>query len=56
MKVSQQRIVQVSLGDTPFGTIEYKTIFAVGMMLFLMTLGLNIVGSWIIRRSREAYQ
>jgi phosphate transport system permease protein len=31
----------VSLGDTPTGTIEYRTIFAVGMMLFLFTLVLN---------------
>jgi ABC-type phosphate transport system permease subunit len=36
-------IVQVSLGDTPTGTIEYKTIFAVGMMLFLTTLALNLI-------------
>lgn len=49
-------IVQVSLGDTPAGTIEYKTIFAVGMTLFLMTLGLNLMSQWIIRRFREAYE
>jgi phosphate transport system permease protein len=36
-------IVQVSLGDTPTGTLEYSTIFAVGMTLFLMTLGLNMI-------------
>jgi phosphate transport system permease protein len=36
-------IVQVSLGDTPTGTLEYRTIFAVGMTLFLMTLALNLV-------------
>lgn len=35
-------IVQVSLGDTPTGTLEYRTIFAVGMTLFLMTLVLNL--------------
>jgi phosphate transport system permease protein len=34
-------IVQVSLGDTPVGTLEYRTIFAVGMTLFLFTLVLN---------------
>jgi phosphate transport system permease protein len=34
-------IVQVSLGDTPTGTLEYRTIFAVGMTLFLFTLVLN---------------
>lgn len=36
-------IVQVSLGDTPTGTLEYRTIFAVGMALFLMTLVLNVI-------------
>jgi phosphate transport system permease protein len=35
-------IVQVSLGDTPTGTIEYRTIFVVGAALFLMTLALNL--------------
>ncbi len=48
-------IVNVSLGETPFGTIEYKTIFAVGLMLFIMTLLMNIVGQWIVRRFRESY-
>ncbi|WP_035985180.1 phosphate ABC transporter permease subunit PstC [Leptolyngbya sp. KIOST-1] len=48
-------IVQVSLGDTPHGTLPYKTIFAVGMMLFLMTLALNIVSYWFVRRFREKY-
>ena len=41
-------IVQVSLGDTPRGTIEYSTIFAVGMMLFVITLLLNIVAQWLL--------
>ena len=36
-------IVQISLGDTPTGTLEYKTIFAVGSVLFLMTLILNTI-------------
>jgi phosphate transport system permease protein len=36
-------IVQVSLGDTPTGTIEYATIFAVGLALFAMTLVLNVI-------------
>jgi phosphate transport system permease protein len=48
-------IVQVSLGDTPTGTLEFRTIFAVGMALFLMTLGLNILGNRIVRRYREKY-
>ncbi|MEW6324418.1 MAG: phosphate ABC transporter permease subunit PstC [Nitrospirota bacterium] len=49
-------IVQVSLGDTPTGTLEYRTIFAVGMMLFLSTLGLNLISQWLRERYREQYQ
>ena len=48
-------IVQVSLGDTPQGTIEYRTIFAVGMLLFLMTFGLNVISTWLREKFREEY-
>jgi phosphate transport system permease protein len=48
-------IVQVSLGDVPHGTIEYKTIFAAGITLFLITLIFNIIGFWLRKRIREAY-
>jgi len=48
-------IVQVSLGDTPQGTIEYRTIFAVGMLLFLGTFILNLVSTWLRDRFREEY-
>jgi phosphate transport system permease protein len=48
-------IVQVSLGDTPQGTLEYRTVFAVGMLLFLMTFALNLVSSWLRQRFREEY-
>jgi phosphate transport system permease protein len=48
-------IVQVSLGDTPQGTLEYRTIFAVGMLLFLMTFGLNLASAWLRERFREEY-
>ena len=48
-------IVQVSLGDTPQGTLEYRTIFAVGMLLFVMTFGLNMVSTWLRERFREEY-
>jgi phosphate transport system permease protein len=48
-------IVQVSLGDTPAGTLEYRTIFAVGMLLFLSTFLLNIVSAWLRERFREEY-
>lgn len=49
-------IAQVSLGDTPRGTIEFRTIFAVGMTLFLMTLALNVASQMIVRRFRNVYQ
>lgn len=45
-------IVQISLGDTPHGTIEYETIFAVGTCLFFITFILNSVSIFI----REKYQ
>jgi phosphate transport system permease protein len=49
-------IVQVSLGDTPFGSIEYKTIFAVGLLLFCITLAMNIFSRMFLRRFREVYE
>lgn len=49
-------IVQVSLGDTPAGSIEHQTIFAVGMMLFVITLGINLIAHRILKRFREVYE
>lgn len=49
-------IVQVSLGDTPAGTLEYRTIFAVGMLLFVGTFTLNVASLWLRERYREEYQ
>ena len=49
-------IVQVSLGDTPYGTVEYKTIFAVGMGLFIITLVMNIISQAIVKRYKEVYR
>ena len=46
-------IVQVGLGDTPTGTLEYRTIFAVGMTLFLFTLALNGFAQRLRRRMRK---
>jgi phosphate transport system permease protein len=48
-------IVQVSLGDTPAGTLEYRTIFAVGMVLFASTFALNLLSNWLRERFREEY-
>lgn len=49
-------IVQVSLGDTPAGTLTYQTLFAVGAMLFLLTLILNILANIIMKRYQEVYE
>ena len=48
-------IVQVSQGDTPAGTLEYRTIFAVGMLLFLGTFTMNMVSAWLRERFRQEY-
>lgn len=48
-------IVQMSLGDLPHGSIAYATIFATGLVLFLITLGFNVMGFFLRRRFREAY-
>lgn len=48
-------IVQVSLGDTPAGGVQYQTIFAVGLTLFMMTLAMNMFSFWIRGRYREVY-
>jgi phosphate transport system permease protein len=49
-------IVQVSLGDSPTGTLEFKTIFAVGLSLFIITLGMNLLSQVIVRKFREVYE
>lgn len=48
-------IVQVSLGDTPHGTLEFKTIFAVAAALFLITLVLNNISLRVRERFERAY-
>lgn len=49
-------IVQISLGDTPHGTLEYRTIFACGMSLFILTFILNMVSFKLKRRFQEVYE
>ena len=48
-------IVQLSLGEAPVGSLEYNTIFAVGLLLFAMTFVMNLLGFWVVRRFREVY-
>ncbi len=49
-------IANMSMGETPRGTIEYKSLYAVALCLFCMTLSMNIVSQRIMRRFREVYQ
>ncbi|MGC1247260.1 MAG: ABC transporter permease subunit, partial [Spirulinaceae cyanobacterium] len=48
-------IVAVTTGEAPAGSLKFKTLFAVGMTLFLMTLALNVFSFWFVRRFREKY-
>jgi phosphate transport system permease protein len=49
-------IAATGQGDVPTGSIEYKTIFAVGLTLFAATLVMNIVSIRLVRRYREVYE
>jgi phosphate transport system permease protein len=55
MQAMTAYIVQVVGGETPRGSITFESIFAVGSALFLMTLTLNLVSYWFVRRFREIY-
>ncbi|MBL8941550.1 MAG: phosphate ABC transporter permease subunit PstC [Myxococcales bacterium] len=46
-------IVQVGMGDTPTGTLEYRTIFVVGATLFAITFAANLLSQRLARRFRE---
>jgi phosphate transport system permease protein len=48
-------IVQISIGETAQGSLEFKSLFAVGATLFVMTLALNLLSGWVVRRFRTAY-
>ncbi|MEM6425491.1 MAG: phosphate ABC transporter permease subunit PstC [Cyanobacteria bacterium P01_D01_bin.128] len=49
-------IVQVTKGDAPYGSLEFKTLFAVGMTLFVITLMLNTFSFWFVRKFQEKYE
>jgi phosphate transport system permease protein len=48
-------IAQISMGETAQGSIEFKSLFAVAATLFVMTLGLNLLSNWVVRRFRTVY-
>ena len=49
-------IVQVSSGDVQHGSLEYNTIFAAGVTLFIFTFGLNTLSFYIKKRFQEKYE
>ncbi|MEK7730966.1 MAG: phosphate ABC transporter permease subunit PstC [Planctomycetota bacterium] len=56
METMTAYIARVSLGDNPQQSIEFKTIFAVGMLLFLMTFVLNLISQRVLAKYRQVYQ
>ncbi|MFB2892617.1 phosphate ABC transporter permease subunit PstC [Aerosakkonemataceae cyanobacterium BLCC-F50] len=48
-------MAQISGGDSPRGSVNYKTLYAVGAVLFLITLTLNLISHWISNRYKEKY-
>lgn len=49
-------IVRISGGDLSYDSIDYNSLFAIGLLLFLITFALNIISVQIIRRFREVYE
>ncbi len=49
-------IVRISGGDLSYDSIDYNSIFAIGLMLFFMTLGLNVISRRMVARYREVYE
>ena len=48
-------IAQTATGESTPGTLTYNTLFAVGLFLFILTLGMNLIAGVIVRRIREEY-
>jgi phosphate transport system permease protein len=48
-------IVRISGGDLTYESIQYDSIFAIALTLFIMTLILNLISRWIVRRFRQEY-
>jgi phosphate transport system permease protein len=49
-------MVRISGGDLSYDTVDYQSIFAIGLVVFFLTLALNIFSQRIVRRFREAYE
>ena len=48
-------IAQAASGESVVGSLQYNTLFAVGITLFLMTLVINVISIWLVNKFREAY-
>jgi phosphate transport system permease protein len=46
-------IARISGGDLSYNSLDYNSLFALALLLFCVTLGLNVVGRWIVARLRE---
>ncbi|MBC7255281.1 MAG: phosphate ABC transporter permease subunit PstC, partial [Chloroflexi bacterium] len=49
-------IVRISGGDLSYDSMDYNSLFAIGLALFLITLTLNIISRWFVQRFREVYE
>lgn len=49
-------IARISGGDLSYNSIDYTSLFAIALMLFLVTLVLNLVSQWVVNRFRERYE
>ena len=49
-------IVRISGGDLSYDSVDYNSIFAIGLLLFLMTFSLNLISQRVVRRFREIYE
>lgn len=49
-------IVRISGGDLPYDSVDYNSLFAIGLFLFFITLVMNIISQWIVKRFREVYE
>jgi phosphate transport system permease protein len=56
MQTMTAYIAQTSMGEASHGSVEYRTIFAVGLLLFAITLLMNIISIFVLRRFREVYE
>jgi phosphate transport system permease protein len=49
-------IARISGGDLSYGSLDYQSLFAIGLLLFCITLVLNLLGRWVVLRFREVYE